>query len=74
MLIGNDLSKKKRKRTLSNSHIMLCRIFFSAPEVYFGEQYTPKADIYSLGIILWELVTRLLTGTYERPYSEYSYV
>jgi hypothetical protein len=60
----------------SNSNLRKLRgtYAYCAPEVYFGEQYTPKADIYSLGIILWELVTRLVTGTYERPYSEYTYI
>lgn len=42
--------------------------------MYYGEQYTTKADMYSLGIILWELVTRLINGRYERPYAEYPYI
>eukprot|EP01125_Pyxidicula_operculata_P008821 TRINITY_DN2925_c0_g5_i2.p1 TRINITY_DN2925_c0_g5~~TRINITY_DN2925_c0_g5_i2.p1 ORF type:complete len:1202 (-),score=224.82 TRINITY_DN2925_c0_g5_i2:74-3679(-) len=29
-----------------------------APEVFEGKKYSEKADIYSLGMILWELVTR----------------
>ena len=29
-----------------------------APEVLRSERYTEKADIYSYGIILWELATR----------------
>lgn len=42
--------------------------------MYYGEQYTTKADMYSLGIILWELVNRLISGRYERPYAEYPYI
>jgi len=45
---------------------------YSAPEVYFGEQATIKADVFSIGIILWELVNRLITGDYLRPYKEYT--
>ena len=30
--------------------------------------------MYSLGIILWEVVNRLITGRYERPYAEYTYI
>jgi len=44
---------------------------YTAPEVYFGNKYTTKSDIFSLAIILWELIARVLTGTYKSPYSEY---
>lgn len=36
-----------------------------APEIMKKEQYTEKADVFSFGIILWELVGR------SRPFSEY---
>jgi len=29
-----------------------------APEVINGEDYSEKADVYSYGIILWEIITR----------------
>lgn len=29
-----------------------------APEVLLGQAFTPKADIYAFGIIIWELVSR----------------
>lgn len=47
---------------------------YCAPEVYNGEQYTEKADIYSLGIILWELVYRCYKGEYQRPFGEYPWI
>lgn len=44
-----------------------------APELFFGGgSYSPKCDIYSLAIVLWELVVRTMIGSYQRPYSEYS--
>ncbi|EFA76815.1 putative transmembrane protein [Heterostelium album PN500] len=30
---------------------------FQAPEVFIGELYTPKADVYSFGILLWCIVS-----------------
>jgi len=36
--------------------------------------YTAKADVYSLGIIIWETVTRLISGCYEKPFKEYSFI
>eukprot|EP01117_Protostelium_nocturnum_P009177 TRINITY_DN3285_c0_g1_i1.p1 TRINITY_DN3285_c0_g1~~TRINITY_DN3285_c0_g1_i1.p1 ORF type:complete len:775 (+),score=256.10 TRINITY_DN3285_c0_g1_i1:283-2607(+) len=44
---------------------------FCAPELYFGEAYTPASDIYSLSIIMWELVHRTITGFYARPFGEF---
>jgi len=44
---------------------------YCAPEVYFGKTYSPKADIYSMGIILWEMAFRVITQEYEQPYAEY---
>eukprot|EP01090_Pellita_catalonica_P020957 TRINITY_DN7711_c0_g1_i1.p1 TRINITY_DN7711_c0_g1~~TRINITY_DN7711_c0_g1_i1.p1 ORF type:complete len:530 (+),score=70.55 TRINITY_DN7711_c0_g1_i1:14-1603(+) len=31
---------------------------WTAPEVLRGQHYTEKADVYSFGIVLWEMVTR----------------
>jgi ankyrin repeat protein len=44
---------------------------YCAPEVYFGEQFSTKSDVYSIGMVLWELVTRCITGRYERPFAEF---
>eukprot|EP01100_Stratorugosa_tubuloviscum_P013982 TRINITY_DN7226_c0_g1_i1.p1 TRINITY_DN7226_c0_g1~~TRINITY_DN7226_c0_g1_i1.p1 ORF type:complete len:763 (-),score=369.26 TRINITY_DN7226_c0_g1_i1:12-2300(-) len=43
---------------------------YTAPEVYFGEKYTDKADIFAFGIILWEMVKRCMTGEYQQPYGD----
>jgi len=44
---------------------------YCAPEIYFGKAFSPKSDIYSMGVIFWELVVRCIKGSYEQPYSEF---
>jgi regulator of replication initiation timing len=44
---------------------------YTAPEMYFKNKYTTKSDVFSMGVIFWELVARLMSGKYIRPYSEY---
>lgn len=45
---------------------------YAAPENYYkSEKITPAADVYSLAIVLWEMVNRLWKGVYEPPFSEF---
>lgn len=56
------------------------------PEIYDGGLFSAKSDIYSLGtrfgscfcsftgIVLWELVERLISKKYIRPYEEFDYI
>eukprot|EP01124_Arcella_intermedia_P001149 TRINITY_DN10623_c0_g1_i2.p1 TRINITY_DN10623_c0_g1~~TRINITY_DN10623_c0_g1_i2.p1 ORF type:complete len:808 (+),score=191.62 TRINITY_DN10623_c0_g1_i2:303-2426(+) len=44
---------------------------YTAPEIYFKQTYTTKSDIYSCGVILWELCSRCLYNKYCRPYAEF---
>jgi serine/threonine protein kinase len=45
---------------------------YSDPAVFGGEPYNSASDVYSLGIIFWELACRLVKGRYEQPYGEFS--
>ncbi len=47
---------------------------YVAPETMEGKAFTTKSDIYSMGIILWEMLYRCVTGEYQRPFSEYTYI
>jgi ankyrin repeat protein len=47
---------------------------YSGPESYFGEIFTSAGDIYSYGVILWEMVTRVIKQKYERPYQEFPHL
>jgi len=44
------------------------------PEVYNGGIFTAASDIYSLSIIIWEIVNRLLKHKYDQPYSEHKHL
>jgi serine/threonine protein kinase len=37
-------------------------LLWMAPEVIRGEEYTIKSDVFSFGIIIWEIISR------EEPY------
>uniref|UniRef100_A0A6B2L9K1 Protein kinase domain-containing protein n=1 Tax=Arcella intermedia TaxID=1963864 RepID=A0A6B2L9K1_9EUKA len=41
------------------------------PEVYNGAPFKPPSDIYSMAVIFWELVMRVITGNYQQPYGEF---
>jgi len=47
---------------------------YTAPEVYLGVPFSTKSDIYSLGIILWEIGYRCVIGSHSKPYSEYKQI
>eukprot|EP01129_Flabellula_baltica_P002857 TRINITY_DN12751_c0_g1_i1.p1 TRINITY_DN12751_c0_g1~~TRINITY_DN12751_c0_g1_i1.p1 ORF type:complete len:830 (-),score=176.81 TRINITY_DN12751_c0_g1_i1:44-2533(-) len=52
----------------------LCGTYgYCAPEVFNGELCTTKSDVFSYGIIVWEVVNYLVTGSYSEPYSEFEF-
>eukprot|EP00727_Mastigamoeba_balamuthi_P002023 m51a1_g11818 putative ankyrin repeat-containing protein (1896) ;mRNA; f:398836-406865 len=66
-----------RFNTISNGATLgnLCgTMSHCAPEIFTGEKYTTKSDIYSLGMILWEVAYRTICGQYSVPFSEYPWI
>lgn len=68
------LARIDEKQNLETMKKMRGTFAYLAPEVYGGEVYTAAADIYSLGIVIWEVVTRVIRGKYLRPYEEYPHL
>ena len=41
----------------SNSRVLVCTLQWTAPEILRLQRHTEKSDIYSIGIVYWELAT-----------------
>jgi serine/threonine protein kinase len=44
---------------------------YVAPEMMDAQPFSPPADIYSTGVVLWEIMARVVGGEYDRPYAEF---
>jgi len=63
-----------RMRTLSNMHSLAelrGTMAYCPPEIYKGYIFSALSDIYSIGMLFWEIVSRLLVGEHQRPFAEY---
>jgi len=62
-----------RFNTSSNVDTLLkCRGTYAyiASEVYFQKGYFKQSDVYSIAIMIWEFVNRVVTGEYMRPFQD----
>ena len=60
------LSKPADKPTVKSNEIYGV-LPYIAPEVLRGKPYTKAADIYSFGIIMWELQCSEMTWSFDHP-------
>jgi len=79
VLVTNDYRCKvcdfglSRYNTSSNQDtLQKCRgtLAYVAKEVYLQEGFFPQSDVYSLAILIWEIIQRTVTGSYLRPFHE----
>jgi len=54
--VGAAAAHSKGYLTTSAGHV-LGTLAWAAPELLLGDKVTPKADVYSCGVVLWEIVT-----------------
>jgi len=68
------LSRFNTKDNLDTMKQMRGTFAYVDPEVYNNGTFTAASDIYSMGIIFWEVANRIVTGKYAQPYSEYKHI
>jgi len=44
---------------------------YCGPEMINGKKSSARSDVYSMGIVVWEMLTVVMTGNYVVPFSEY---
>jgi ankyrin repeat protein len=64
------LSRFADRRESKSEGAIKTTLIYCAPEIFFGQTYTKYSDVFSLGIVLWEIFDKAFTGEYHIPYSD----
>ncbi|CAF3167779.1 unnamed protein product [Rotaria socialis] len=62
---GLAQTRSETTRQTKHNHMIACTLQWTAPEILRLKKYTDKSDVYSLGIVYWELAAN------EIPYDGY---
>jgi len=46
---------------------------YMPPELFHSIKYSAKSDVYSLGIVFWEILYRVIHQIHQRPFAEFPY-
>eukprot|EP01126_Amoeba_proteus_P042756 TRINITY_DN4659_c0_g2_i12.p1 TRINITY_DN4659_c0_g2~~TRINITY_DN4659_c0_g2_i12.p1 ORF type:complete len:680 (-),score=174.16 TRINITY_DN4659_c0_g2_i12:695-2734(-) len=67
-----DFGLSRLKQGDLTTFTRLCGTYaYCAPEVFKGTSASEKSDVYSMGIVLWELLNTCMKKVYEQPFSEF---
>jgi len=67
------LSRLQKDDSMGTMQRLVGTFHFAGPEVFQGKPATNKFDVFSMGIVLWELMATVATGSYKQPYEEYNF-
>ena len=56
-LIDFGIARRSGDATLTQAGVVVGRETYTAPEVWAGNKADPRSDVFSLGVVLWQLVT-----------------
>jgi serine/threonine protein kinase len=56
-LVDFGIARSNADQTLTEAGLVIGRPVYTAPEVWEGERADRRSDIYSLGVVLWQLLT-----------------
>lgn len=74
VLLGDmGLARLQTSDNVDTMRKMRGTYLYSAPELFKESSYTDRCDIYSVGMVLWEIISRLLRKSYRAPFSEYPF-
>eukprot|EP01130_Rhizamoeba_saxonica_P005976 TRINITY_DN2368_c0_g1_i2.p1 TRINITY_DN2368_c0_g1~~TRINITY_DN2368_c0_g1_i2.p1 ORF type:complete len:702 (+),score=156.19 TRINITY_DN2368_c0_g1_i2:186-2291(+) len=71
-----DFGLSRFDNTANLATLKRCRGTYAyiAPEAYSGSKYTFANDIYSIGVMLYEMANSIVKNEYEIPYREFEYI
>eukprot|EP01113_Clastostelium_recurvatum_P046561 TRINITY_DN817_c0_g1_i3.p1 TRINITY_DN817_c0_g1~~TRINITY_DN817_c0_g1_i3.p1 ORF type:complete len:1173 (+),score=313.58 TRINITY_DN817_c0_g1_i3:233-3751(+) len=62
------LSRAMTMTNASSLGVLRGTMAYCAPEIYEGILFSDRSDVFSIGVVMWEILTRVISGEYHRPY------